>query len=195
MVKYNPNSALLYKAKMMKNYPQYSAKQKGIHWISAILMLLVIALPLMRVSLAPYLGGMANLFMWHKSLGVVIFLLTLWRIIVIVKDGIPEVLPKHEKLQRIVSKAVQGIIYLLLLILPLSGYLMSSRDLNVFGFISIPAMPLPNEVYGFFHSVHIVTAFMLIALLALHIVGAIYHHAVVKDDVLKSMLPQRWFNR
>jgi len=178
----------------MKNYPQYLAKQKWIHWLTAILVLFAIILPLAKGTLAQYLGGMGNLFTLHKSFGVIIFLLTVWRIIVIIKHGIPEVLPKHEKLQRIVSKSVQGIIYLLLLILPLAGYLMGSRDINFLGLIPIPGIELPNSVHGFFHSVHIVGAYALIALICLHICGAIYHHVWVKDNVLKAMLPSRWFN-
>ncbi|WP_392551442.1 cytochrome b [Orbus wheelerorum] len=178
----------------MKNYPQYSTKQKWIHWLTAILVFLVILLPLLKEHLAYYLGGMGNLFTLHKSIGVIIFFLTLWRIIVIIKQGLPKVLPKEEKFQRILSKSVQGIMYLLLLILPLSGYLMSGRSMNFLGLIQIPSINLPNHVHGFFHSVHIVTAYLLIALLCLHIFGAIYHHFWVKDNVLKSMLPSRWFN-
>ncbi|WP_392562393.1 cytochrome b [Orbus sturtevantii] len=178
----------------MKNYPQYSTKQKWIHWLTAILVFLAILLPLLRGSLAQYLSGMANLFVLHKSLGIMVFILTVWRIIVIIKQGIPEVQPKHEKLQRILSKSVQGIIYLLLLILPLSGYLMSSRDIHFLGFITLPALTLPNGVYGVFHSVHIIGAYLLIFLLCLHVLAAFYHHLWVKDNVLKSMLPSRWFN-
>lgn len=172
----------------MKNYPQYSTKQKWIHWLTAILVFIVILLPFVKESLSQYIGGMANLFMIHKSLGVIVFFLTLWRIWVVMKQGVPEVLPKHEKLQRILSKSVQGLIYLLLLILPLSGYLMSSRGINFLGILQISAIELPNDIYVFFHSVHIVAAYLMIILLCLHIIAAIYHHFWVKDNVLKSMV-------
>lgn len=181
--------------KMTKQqYPQYSKQQKWIHWLTAVFVFIVILLPIFRTSLAQYVGGMGNLFMWHKSFGVIILLLTIWRIVAIIKQGIPDVLPKHEKLQRILSKSVQGIIYLLLLILPLAGYLMSSRNIVFFDVIAIPALTLPNGLQGFFHSVHIIAGYMLIALLCLHIAGAIFHHVWLKDNVLKSMLPSRWFN-
>ncbi|WP_392559878.1 cytochrome b [Orbus mooreae] len=178
----------------MKNYPQYQPKQKWIHWITALLVLIVIILPLARVTLSQLIGGMANLFVIHKSLGVVIFFLTLWRIYVVIKQGVPEVLPKHEKLQRILSKSVQGLIYILLLILPLSGYLMGSRAIDFLWLITIPPVTLAEGIHSFFHSVHIFSAYALIALLCLHIFAAIYHHIWVKDDVLKAMLPSRWFN-
>ncbi|RKS87589.1 cytochrome b561 [Orbus hercynius] len=178
----------------MNNYPTYSSKQKWIHWISAILVLIVITLPLAKDSLSHLFGGKNELFTWHKSLGIIVFCITIWRIYVVIKDGVPEVLPKHERFQRILSKAVQGIIYLLLLILPLSGYLMSGRSIHFLGLISIRNLSLSNDVHRFFHSVHIIGAYLLIALLLLHIAAAIYHHVWVKDNVLKAMLPNRWFN-
>lgn len=178
----------------MKNYPQYHAKQKWIHWITAILVLIVIVLPFTRATMSQILGGGGNVFVLHKSLGVIIFFITLWRIYLILKLGIPEVLPKHQKLQRILSKSVQGIIYILLLALPLSGYFMGSRAINFLWIFDIPPVSLSASLQGFFHSVHIFSAYGLIALLCLHIFAAIYHHMWVKDAVLKSMLPSRWFN-
>lgn len=174
--------------KTMQKYPQYSSKQKTIHWLSALLVVIVVALLICKVTLSQVLGGMANIYLWHKSLGVVVFLFTVWRVIVISKDGVPDVLPKNKKLQRILAKSTQGFLYILLFILPLSGYLMSSRALNVFGLISIPAIPLPNGVYGFFHSIHIVGSYLLAILVMFHIAGALYHYFWVKDKALQSML-------
>lgn len=178
----------------MNNYPVYSTKQKWIHWISAILVLIAIILPLAKRSLSHLVGGQSELFTIHKSLGIIILLITIWRIYIVIKQGVPEVLPKHERFQRILSKTVQGIIYLLLLVLPLSGYLMSGRAIHFLGLISIPNLSLSNNVHGFFKSIHIIGAYLLIALLILHIAAAIYHHVWVKDNVMKSMLPNRWFN-
>lgn len=175
----------------MQNFPQYKTKQKIIHWVTALFTFIVILLPLAKVTMSPYVGGMANLFLWHKSLGVMIFLLTLWRIYIITKEGVPDVLPKNEKLQRILSKSVQGFIYILLIVAPLSGYLMSSRPLNVFGLIFIPPIAMPNDLYGLFHFVHIWGSYALICLLILHVVGSFYHYFWLKDKVLQSMLSNR----
>lgn len=175
----------------MKTYPKYSSLQIFVHWLTALCVIAAIVLPLLKNILAEPLGGMANLFMIHKSLGVLIFFITIWRIILIIKKGIPEVLPKHEKLQRIVSKSVQGIIYILLLVLPLSGYLMSARAINFFGILTINGIELPANLHSFAHSAHIVSAYFIIALVLLHIAGALYHHYWVKDDVLRAMLPSK----
>jgi len=175
----------------MQSYPQYSSKQKWIHWSSALLIVITILLLLAKVTMSNILGGMPIVYLLHKSLGVVVLLLTVWRIIVIRSQGVPDVLPKEQKLKRILSKSTQGIIYLLLIIVPLSGYLMSGRDLNVFGFISIPAIDMPNNLHQLFHTMHLIGSELLVILVLFHILAALYHYFWVKDNVLQSMLNNR----
>ena len=175
----------------MQSYPQYSSKQKWIHWSSALLIVITILLLLAKVTMSNILGGMPIVYLLHKSLGVVVLLLTVWRIIVIRSQGVPDVLAKEQKLKRILSKSTQGIIYLLLLIVPLSGYLMSGRDLNVFGFISIPAIDMPNNLHQLFHTMHLIGSELLVILVLFHILAALYHYFWIKDNVLQSMLNNR----
>ncbi|QYN42183.1 cytochrome b [Gilliamella sp. ESL0443] len=170
----------------MQKYPQYSSKQKWIHWTSALLVIMVTMLLLIKVTMSHILGGMAIVYLLHKSFGVLVLILTIWRIMVIRSQGVPDVLPKDKKLQRILSKSTQGVIYLLLLITPLSGYLMSGRDLNIFGLISIPAIDMPY--HQMFHSLHLISSYVLAILVIFHVLGALYHYFWVKDKVLQSML-------
>lgn len=172
----------------MQDYPQYRSQQKLIHWLSAVVVILAFLIIMFKIILSQFLGGMPNIYLLHKSIGVLVFILTIWRIKVIIQYGIPDVLDKHQRLQRILSKSTQGFIYIFLLIVPLSGYLMSSRPLNFFGTISIPAINVPNEFYQFFHTTHLVSSYLLAILIMLHVIGALYHYFWVKDKVLQSML-------
>ncbi|QYN44556.1 MULTISPECIES: cytochrome b [unclassified Gilliamella] len=172
----------------MQDYPQYRSQQKIIHWLSAVVVILAFLIIMFKIILSQFLGGMPNIYLLHKSIGVLVFILTIWRIKVIIQYGIPDVLDKHQRLQRILSKSTQGFIYIFLLIVPLSGYLMSSRPLNFFGMISIPAINVPNEFYQFFHTTHLVSSYLLAILIMLHVIGALYHYFWVKDKVLQSML-------
>ncbi|OCG21433.1 cytochrome b [Gilliamella sp. App4-10] len=172
----------------MQNYPQYSSKQKWIHWLTVILVVLTFLLMMFKVTLSQYLGGIFTIYVLHKSFGMLIFVITIWRFFVIKRQGVPDGLPRNQKLQRILSKATQGFIYILLIIVPLSGYLMSSRSLNIFGIISIPAIDMPNETYLLFHKIHQVCSYLFLVLLIIHIVGALYHYFWIKDKVLQSML-------
>lgn len=172
----------------MQDYPQYRSQQKLIHWLSAVVVILAFLIIMFKIILSQFLGGMPNIYLLHKSISVLVFILTIWRIKVIIQYGIPDVLDKHQRLQRILSKSTQGFIYIFLLIVPLSGYLMSSRPLNFFGMISIPAINVPNEFYQFFHTTHLVSSYLLAILIMLHVIGALYHYFWVKDKVLQSML-------
>lgn len=172
----------------MQDYPQYRSQQKIIHWLSAVVVILAFSTIMFKIILSQFLGGMPNIYLLHKSIGVLVFILTIWRIKVIIQYGIPDVLDKHQRLQRILSKSTQGFIYIFLLIVPLSGYLMSSRPLNFFGMISIPAINVPNEFYQFFHTTHLVSSYLLAILIMLHVIGALYHYFWAKDKVLQSML-------
>lgn len=176
---------------MLQNYPQYNSKQKWNHWLSAIITLIVTIILFIKVPASYVLGSMSHVYLLHKSLGVVIFILTILRIYSIIKDKVPDVIPKRQKLQRILSKSVQGLIYILLFILPLSGYLMSSRPLEVFGIISIPAIDMHNDFYTFFHALHKCCSHLLVLLLIIHIAGALYHFFWYKDKVLQSMLASK----
>ena len=142
--------------------------------------MIVTLLLLAKVTMSNILGGMPIVYLLHKSLGVVVLLLMIWRIIVIRDQGVPDVLLKEQKLQRILSKSAQGFIYILLLIVPL--------DLNVFGLISILAIDMSNNLHQMFHSMHLITAYALAILVIIHILGALYHYFWLKDKVLQSML-------
>ena len=172
----------------MENYPEYNSKQKWLHWLTFILVFMEFILLTFKVTLSQYLGGMFMVYLFHKSFGIVIVMLTILRFIVITEEGLPDVLPKDRRFQRIFSKSTRGFFYILLIIVPLSGYLMSSRSLSVFGIISLPAIDMTNKVYQLFHVIHKVSSYLLAVLFILHIVGVSYHYFWIKDKVLQSML-------
>lgn len=172
----------------MQKFPQYTTGQKVNHWLTALLVFFVISLLILKLTLLSWFGEMANIYMLHKTVGILILFLTFYRIYTIKKAGVPIVIPVNQKLLRILAKSVQGFIYLLLIILPVSGYLMSSRPLNFGNLVTIPAIQLPNAGYVFFHKLHIYGSYWLIALLLCHIIAALYHYFWIKDNVLKSMI-------
>lgn len=174
---------------MKSTLSRYTAWQIFIHWITVLLVLTVIILPFMRGIFTSYFGGVGPLFTLHKSFGFILFFITLWRIVVILKLGTPEILAKHQRLQKIASKAVQGLLYILLLLLPLSGFFMSTRPLNLLGLITLTPPNLGENIQAAAHTFHIVGAFTIIGLIALHGLAALYHHFWLKDGVLKAMLP------
>jgi cytochrome b561 len=130
----------------------------------------------------------------HKALGLAILILTLARIgwrfanpAIALPAGTPG-------WQRIAVRATHIGFYVLLIGLPLGGWAASSaagRDISFFGLFNWPLLPLPRdrELAGQFIDVHGAGVKVLYVLLALHVLGALKHHFIDRDNVLHRMIP------
>lgn len=170
----------------------YPPLSKLLHWSVAITVLVQLPLGLSLVHLE--LGAWQDaLFNFHKSLGVVIFVLMTWRILNRVLVGAPAAEPTIARWQRAVSSAVHGSLYLLLLVQPVVGYLANSAfgaATPIFGLFEIPAAVAANEeLANRLFALHGWIGLTLLVLIAVHIAAALQHYAIRKDGVLQRMLP------
>jgi cytochrome b561 len=101
-------------------------------------------------------------------------------------------LPSHANWEKRLAGAVHGFLYLLLFVLMLSGYLISTADgraIEVFGLFRVPAtltgIPNQEDLAGV---VHQVLGYVLIGLVALHALAALKHHFLDRDGTLRRML-------
>ena len=172
---------------------RYSRVAIALHWIIAVLVLSTIPLGWFGASSESDAAQTATNV--HKSIGIAILAFTLvrvgWRL-----THRPPALPQTmaPALQRI-AKATHVLFYALLLILPLSGWWMSSavpkRHPFGFGLFDVPFLPVPRGFAsaGPAHFVHTILAFLMIGLAALHIAAALKHRLIDRDDILSRMLP------
>lgn len=127
----------------------------------------------------------------HKSLGVSIFFLVWLRI----GARFAQVTPAGigTDIQQKLANLVHLGLYLLMIGLPISGVLTSQfgdRPVVWFGVFELPQLVAANEELGeTFEEMHEIGFTVLLALVGVHVAGALYHHVVVKDGVLKRMLP------
>lgn len=166
-----------------------------IHWLSAVLVLGLFALGLWMTSLDYYDPWYKQGPQIHKGFGVVLFALLAGRLLWRLAHQSPPPIASHAPWERHLAQVVHLLLYLLLLIVMLSGYLISTadgRDLEVFGWFGIPALPLgiehQEDIAG---AVHYYLACTLIATVALHIAGALKHHFVDRDETLLRMIHRR----
>lgn len=164
----------------------------GIHWISAITVIAMFALGLWMVDLTYYDEWYRTAPLIHKGIGVMLLLLTLFRLLWKWLNPKPEAITEHKPIERKLARIAHGLLYVLLFALMLSGYLISTADgraLEVFDWFSIPA-----SIYGIEHQediagdIHEILAYSLIAIVMLHAAGAIKHHVIDKDNTLRRML-------
>jgi len=132
----------------------------------------------------------------HKSVGILLFALTVVRIIWRHFNTKPDSIAGHTQMERKAAEIVHRLLYILLFLIMLSGYLISTADgraISVFGWFDMPAtlsgIDKQEDIAG---TVHLVLAISLIALVILHVLGAVKHHLIDKDNTLKRML---YFNK
>lgn len=128
----------------------------------------------------------------HKSVGVLILGLAVVRIAwKLANRGLPS--PAGEGVLRKAAAAGHGLLYLLILVMPLSGWAMSSAanyPVTFFGWFQLPAIVgQDHELHEVLEDVHEALFYALLVVAVGHALVALYHHFALKDGVLKRMLP------
>ncbi len=170
---------------------RYSSGAVTLHWIMAVLVIGQILL----VWAGDLAGDNARMFRdAHKANGMMLLVLTLVRIGWRLSHRVPPLPEGTPGWQAFAARATQGLFYVLLLVMPLTGWIASSaagRDIGFHGLFNWPLLPIGGgrETAGMVMDVHRAGAKLLYALLVLHVGGALHHHLIRRDDVLRSMLP------
>ncbi len=128
----------------------------------------------------------------HRSIGILLFMLILLRLIWRFEEIIPDPHPNHKPWELQSAHIAHLLLYLLPLAVILSGYLISSADgraVSVFGWFEIPALftglDKQEEIMG---NIHELFAWGLILTTAIHAAGALKHHFIDRDTTLSRML-------
>lgn len=170
---------------------RYSRAAMLLHWTIAALLAFQIAVGWALEDLGA--RGFA-LYQLHKSVGITILALTLLRIAVRYWKPRP---PKLEGgWQGALANAVHVGLYAFMLGAPLTGWaLVSTAKVKVptllFGVLPLPHLPLPAAAHEVAENGHGLLAWIGIALLALHVAGALRHHLLMRDGLLWRMVPGR----
>ncbi|CAB3753942.1 cytochrome b [Paraburkholderia solisilvae] len=162
-----------------------------LHWLIGVAIIAMIAIGLYMVGLPRGLAFKSSLINFHKSLGMTIFLLVLIRIVARMVYGRPP-MPPMRAWQRAAASATQGLLYVAMVVMPVTGYLGSS--FNKYGTrfwgVLLPQWGWDDkELRHFWFTIHEIAAWVLIALVVLHIAGALKHQLVDKDGLMRRMLP------
>ena len=139
-------------------------------------------------------GSGAELMADHKALGITILILTLGRIAWRLTHKMPALPSNYATWEKVLARSTHAIFYILLLALPLAGWIansMSGQSIDVFGLFTMPALPVAqNKELGHeIFEVHGTAGEIMIYLIALHILGALKHTFFDKDGGIFRMLP------
>jgi cytochrome b561 len=170
----------------------WGALSKALHWIIVILIInqWVIA---ERADDLPL--GLAKLqaLAWHKSFGMTVLMLAVVRLIWRWMNPTPDLTAETKPWERVLAKLSHVLLYGLIFAMPLTGWLMSSAKnfpVSWFKLFQFPDLIQPDEAaFHRYHDLHHLLFKVLVVVAALHIAGALKHHFIDKNDVLKRMLP------
>jgi cytochrome b561 len=171
---------------------RFGTLARAFHWATFLLLLASFGIGLTMIEL-PLGPRKLQVYSWHKWVGVTVFLITVLRLgwrLAKPPPPFPESMPAWQKGAARVSHAG---LYGLLLIMPISGWVMSSAlglSTVYFGLVPLPDLVAPDRELG--HSLsqlHGLLGLILAILIGIHIAATLYHHFILRDDVAKRMLP------
>jgi cytochrome b561 len=171
---------------------RYGAISKLLHWTIVALIITQFVLASAFEDMPSGVEKLATVSQ-HKSVGMLILILAMLRIAWRVANPAPAMPSAMPAWQRKSAAVSHGLLYLLLLLQPITGWLTSSTKnypVSFFGWFQFPDLVGPNEgLHELLEDVHEALATTILVVALLHAAAALYHHFVVKDDVLRRMLP------
>lgn len=179
---------------LQNSHSHYGAVARALHWISALAIFGLFGLGLWMMGLDYYSTWYRRAPDLHKSIGLVLLAATLLRLLWKASQISPRIAGLSERDHRL-AKLGQAVLYLLLLIIFASGYLIATGDarpISVFDLFELSALPWQfanqADIAG---KVHEYAAWALVILALGHGLLAIKHHFINRDQTLNSMLGRR----
>ena len=171
---------------------RYTSTAIAMHWLIAVMLLISVSVGLYMTGLK-FSPEKLKLYNWHKWAGVTIFTLVLFRCAWRLSHSAPPPSPNMPAWQVQTANATHYLLYALMIVIPLSGWLMSSAkgfQTVYFGVIPLPDLLSKSEPVGdALQLIHKSFNYTMIAIVVLHAAAALKHHFIDKDDVLRRILP------
>jgi cytochrome b561 len=170
----------------------WGAISKTLHWLIVLLIInqWVIAA---RADSLPLGAAKLQALAWHKSFGMTILALAIVRLVWRWMNPVPTLDDVTRSWEKRLANLSHVLLYALIFAMPVTGWLMSSaRNFPVswFGLFQLPDLVGPDKsLYQRMNGLHETLFAVLVCVALLHIAGALKHHFIDKNDVLKRMLP------
>ena len=171
---------------------QYGTVSKVLHWGMAILIISMLACGLIMTDLAAS-PLKWKIYMVHKSVGLVVLFLIIPRLVWRFINIVPELLTSLPATHRSLAKLSPYILYAMMIVMVLSGYIMSNMGghaISFFDAYTLPHLFSKNQsLSAIAAKTHGIAAYCFIVILTTHVFAALYHHFILKNEVLRRMLP------
>jgi cytochrome b561 len=177
---------------------RYTGTAIALHWLTFAFIACGFALAVYMVDL-PISPQKLKYFAWHKWIGVSVFLLALFRLAWRLTHGAPALPADVPQWQQRAAGTLHGMLYALIVIIPLTGWLYSSAagvPTVYLGIAQLPDLVTKDKALAEqLKSVHVTLNYTLLLLIVMHVAAALKHHFIVRNDVLRRMLPGSAFRK
>lgn len=177
----------------MHHNAKLTTTSRWLHWSVAIGILILLGTGFYMANFEIW-----SLYDWHKTLGVLLLLLLAARAIYRLRRGWPTPAGRYSRLEQTAARWVHWALLLGVFLLPITGLMYSGAGgfgVPVFGWELIPSNYVEGEpvaynaaLSNFGDKAHEILGWLLAAVIALHVLGALKHHLFDKDDTLRRML-------
>jgi cytochrome b561 len=166
-----------------------------LHWVVAALFLVQLPLGYLTQAAEEQPALQADLYWWHKSVGLTILAISVLRILWVIWQRQPAPPEGASPSERSAARWAHVALYVATLLVPLTGWAVTSTGAPVtpspvFGIVVVPPLPLHASVYAeaYWSSAHAFLAYAAGFIAAVHILAALRHHFTLKDNVMVRML-------
>ncbi|MEH6811999.1 MAG: cytochrome b [Motiliproteus sp.] len=169
----------------------YGSLTKSLHWLLALAIVGLFALGLWMRELGYYDSWYQTAPYIHQSVGILVMLFMLFRMLWRLSTPLPTAITSQARWEHISAHITHWILYLLVFVICVSGYLINAdeRTVPLFDWLELPPLLLnlddQEELMG---ELHFYSAWAIILLAGVHALAALKHHFVDRDETLKRML-------
>lgn len=169
---------------------RYNITSQALHWLTSAFVLAVLPLAWIAEAL-PKGPDKGAVFMLHKSVGITILLLIAFRLFWRARHPAPPLPGGESHALAMVGRASHWLLYLIFLVMPVSGYVMSGsgKPVTYFGLFDIPGYPKNDALGKLGNTVHLATQWAVYAFVLLHVLATAWHVWLRRDGLLDRMLP------
>lgn len=176
------------------NIDRYGSLSIGLHWLMLVVLVAVYACIELRELFPKGSDPREALKLWHYMLGLSVLVLVWLRLTVHMIGPVPRIEPEPASWQKLFAKLIHVALYVLMIGMPLAGWLILSAEGNPVPFfgLELPALVGENkDLAKVAEEIHETAGVVGYWLVGLHAAAALFHHYVVRDDTLRRMLPFR----
>lgn len=171
------------------DWVRYNSLARTLHWAIAALILFNLFTGITHDAMEKVWQSIPA----HEATGLLILVLSLVRVIWRLRWTTPDYPVDFKPALRKFAAATHGLLYILMLVLPVTGWIFTSAGkwpLSVYGLFDWPKLALTKAmpIVGASHEAHEILGYTFAALVVAHVGAALYHHFALKDGTIRRML-------